>query len=101
MTNTRSGPKSGGRSVITKRDNYYGEGTGHWVLENIDSSKFIKLEDGSLWEISSLDKIEAMLWLVTEEITVVESNNPLYSYKLINTDTGESAEAKLIFDKPY
>lgn len=75
---------------------YIGLGSGHWVSKKIDSGKYIKLEDGSLWEISSIDKIYTMLWLTTENITVVESKNPLYPYNLINTDSKDAAEAKLI-----
>lgn len=56
----------------------------------------IKLEDGSLWEISPVDRVNTALWLATEEITVVESDNSIYPYKLINTDSGDTAGAKLI-----
>jgi len=75
---------------------YVGVGGDHWVSKNIDSGRFIKLEDGSLWQISPIDRINTMLWLVVDEITVVESNNPLYPFKLINTDNGDTAEAKLV-----
>jgi hypothetical protein len=77
---------------------YAGVGSGHWIQKNIDSGSYIKLEDGSLWEIDALEKIDAMLWLAISNITVVESNNgsPGYDYLLINTDDGEKAHAKYI-----
>jgi len=91
------------RQVVPSRSKratqvYSGVGSGHWVSENIDGGRIIKLEDGSLWEISPIDRIDTMLWLPTEDITVVESDNPLYPYKLINTDAGDAVEAKLISD---
>ena len=83
-------------ATVSSGQTYAGVGGGHWVSKKIDGGRFIKLEDGSLWEISSIDRINTMLWLVTEEITVIESGNPLYPYKLINSDSGDTAEAKLI-----
>jgi hypothetical protein len=54
------------------------------------------LEDGSLWQIDPLDRIDAMLWLPTSDITVTESSSgsPGFDYLLINTDDGEKAHAK-------
>ncbi|KYH31130.1 copper amine oxidase N-terminal domain-containing protein [Neomoorella mulderi] len=74
---------------------YKGLGSGHWISENSDG-KYIKLEDGSLWEISSFDQIDTRFWLTTDDITVIENNNPFYPYLLINTDEAEEAEAKLL-----
>ena len=76
---------------------YSSIGKGHWVSKNLDSGYSIKLEDGSLWEISPIDRVDTSLWLVTEEITVTDSGNPMYPYKLINTDTEDVVEAKLLF----
>ncbi|MEK7449083.1 MAG: hypothetical protein AAB019_06325 [Planctomycetota bacterium] len=75
---------------------YYNLGKGHWVSKTIDFGKFIQLEDKSLWEISFLDKINTCLWLPIDSITVIENNNTLYPYRIINTSSKESAEAKLI-----
>lgn len=92
--NTKSLPNS--QSLRGKT--YFNTGGGHWISKNIDSGKIIKLEDGSLWEISPIDKIHSMLWLPISNITVVESKNPLYPYLLINTDDGEKVEAMLVSD---
>ena len=75
---------------------YTGTTKGHWVSEKIDEGRIIKLEDGSLWEISPLDRIETMLWLVTDDISVIGSANPFYPYYLLHKSTGEPIEAKLI-----
>ncbi|MDD2367641.1 MAG: hypothetical protein PHN84_15945 [Desulfuromonadaceae bacterium] len=80
---------------------YPGTGSGHWIQTNIDSGEFIVLEDGSLWKIDPLDKIDASLWLAISDITVVESNDgsPGYGYLLINTDDEEKAHAKYMGQK--
>jgi hypothetical protein len=47
--------------------------------------------------ISELDRLDVSLWLSNDEITVADNpSNPFYPYKLINTDQGETAEAKLL-----
>lgn len=75
---------------------YAGVGGGHWIEKNVDSGTYIILEDGSLWQIDPIDKIDAMLWLPVSNITVIESSSgsPGYDYLLINTDDGEKAQAK-------
>lgn len=78
---------------------YAGVDSDHWIQKVIDSGKIILLEDGSLWEVSPLDVITSILWLPVSNIYVVESENPLYPYKLINTDDGESVEAKYLGQK--
>lgn len=77
---------------------YSGGSSGHWIQENIDSGSIMVLEDGSIWKIDPLDKIEAMLWLPISNITIVHSNDgsPGYDYLLINTDDGEKAHAKYL-----
>lgn len=80
---------------------YPGGTSGHWIQENIDSGTMIILEDGSIWKIDPLDKIEAALWLPISNITIVTSNNgsPGYDYLLINTNDGEKAHAKYLGNK--
>jgi len=87
----RATPPSTGRAGL-----YPGVGSGHWVQQNIESGHFILLEDDSLWEVSSLDRIDATLWLATESITVLDNGGGLWPYKLVNTDTGEAVEAKMV-----
>jgi hypothetical protein len=75
---------------------YAGVGGGHWIKKNVDSGTYMILEDGSLWQVDPLDKIDAMLWLPVSDIKVVKSTSgsPGYDYTLINTDDGEEAHAK-------
>lgn len=75
---------------------YAGVGGGHWIQKNVDSGTYIILEDGSLWKIDPLDKIDAMLWLPISNIAVIESSSGAlgFDYLLINIDDGEKAHAK-------
>jgi len=59
---------------------------GHWIVTVSSGGEIVKLEDGSTWEISAIDRIDTMLWLVTEEITICGG-------RLINTDTGDAVGA--------
>jgi hypothetical protein len=85
-----------GAAMLPACGTYAGAGSGHWVKDKIDDGAMIRLDDGSLREISSVDKINTELWLATEDITVTESKNPSCPYTLVNTSSKDSAEAKLI-----
>ena len=84
------------KAAVNSGQVYARVGSGHWISEKVDRGRFILLEDGSLWEISPIDRINTMLWLVAEKIIVIENADPFYPYKLINSDSGDTAEAKLI-----
>lgn len=86
----------GGRRFAVNPRTYVLVGKGHWVKKNLDGGSYIILEDGSLWQVESLDKIDAMLWLAVSSITVRESSSglPGYDYVLINTDEGRMVHAK-------
>lgn len=71
-------------------------GGNHWIKAVVERGQTIQLEDGSVWQINPLNKADAILWLATERITIVDSGNALYPHKLINTDGKSTAEAKLI-----
>ena len=53
----------------------------------MDDGKYIKLENGSLWEVQGADTVNSALWLDMDEITVCNG-------KLINTDENESVGSK-------
>ena len=89
-------PAARGVGPATTGRLYSGVGGGHWVNKTSNSGGVVVLEDRSLWEISTIDRIDTMLWLITEEITVLEGDNPVYPYKLINTDTGDKVDAKYL-----
>src|SRR5262249_52405441 len=72
---------------------YAGVGGGHWVKSKTDDGEIVTLEDGSVWLIDVLDRIDTALWLPITDITVVETTG---GYLLINTDDGEKASASLV-----
>ena len=59
---------------------------GHWIESVSDNGSIIKLEDGSLWEVDSVDAIDTMLWLPTTDIVSCDD-------KLINTEDNETVDA--------
>jgi hypothetical protein len=95
----RQEPKAGPKRAAypaTQRNVYAGTGDGHSIEKNIGSGQFILLDDGSMWKIDPLDKLDASLWTAFSDITVVESTDgsPGYDFLLINTDDSEKAHAK-------
>lgn len=68
----------------------------HWIKKVIERGQTIQLEDGSIWQINPISKVDVILWLPTERISIAESGNAIYPYKLINSDGGSVAEAKLV-----
>jgi len=75
---------------------YLDVGSEHWISKVIGDGEYVKLEDGSLWEISSVDRINSMLWLPVETVHVVTSSSSLSGYKIVNTDAGDSADATFV-----
>lgn len=59
---------------------------GHWVDSVSDDGTIVKLEDGSVWEVDSVDAIDSALWLPTTDVIACDD-------KLINTDDNESVSA--------
>ena len=77
---------------------YSGASGGHWIRSKADNGGMITLEDGSIWEINSIDRIDTILWLPTTGITVLKAPQPVgdYKYMLLNKDDGEKALAKFL-----
>lgn len=59
---------------------------GHWVQSVSSSGEIVILEDGSVWKIGALDRIDTALWLPTTDIIACDD-------KLINTEDNEIVEA--------
>lgn len=79
----------GGRS-------YWGTGGGHWVRSTFERGRFVALEDGSLWEVSMLDRLNSSLWLMLDNIVIAESWDPAYPYRLVNTNGRTSCAARCL-----
>jgi hypothetical protein len=89
-------PKAASAAPGAPAGPYAGLNARHWIKAVVERGQTIQLEDGSLWQLNPFNKVDAILWLITERITVIESENALYPYKLINSDSKSAAEAKLI-----
>ncbi len=60
---------------------------GHWIDSVIDDGRIVKLEDGTVWQVDSIDQIYSMLWLPVSDIVVCDD-------KLINIDDDEAVNAR-------
>jgi hypothetical protein len=85
-------------NVAVDSGRYGGIGGGHWISEVSGNGAYIKLEDGSLWEINELDRVDTSLWLAVTNITVLTNKHPIgdFKYMLVNTDDGEQAPAHYV-----
>ncbi len=86
------------RPTSSAAASYAGGGEGHWIKSKADNGAIVTLEDGSMWEINSLDRISTVLWLPISNVTILKASSPVgeYKYTLINTDDGEKALAKYL-----
>ena len=77
---------------------YLGSSGGHWIKSKVDDGAMIILEDGSMWQIDSVDRVDTALWLPITNVIVLKASSPIgeYKYMLINTDDGEKALAKFL-----
>jgi hypothetical protein len=84
-----------GVSPVSSSDDYVVDSE-HWIEAVMDDGNLIKLEDGSIWKVSPVDVTDSALWLQTTSITVIDSDDSDYPYKLVNTDDNEAVDAQLI-----
>jgi hypothetical protein len=89
------------KKTYSSNNQYSGNSKGHWIQENIDNGSMIILEDGSIWKVEPLDKIDASLWLPISNIIVATSRSGSlgYDYLLINTDDDAKVHAKYLGQK--
>ena len=52
------------------------------VSEVMQSGKYLKLTDNTVWEIHPADRATVQLWITPASIIVTTSNNPIYPYIL-------------------
>lgn len=64
------------------------------VAENVETGKFIKLADGSFWQVRPEDHIASRHWEREQEIVVYNCADPVYSYRLVNDTTKMAVHAK-------
>lgn len=64
---------------------------GHWIESASDDGEIIVLEDGSVWEVDSIDTVTSSLWLPLSSILICDG-------RLINTDDDEMVSAEQTAD---
>lgn len=62
-----------------------------YLTDKSDDGSILILADGSVWEVSAVDRIDSALWLPTEDIIIPDSEDCL-----INKDNGEKVDAQRI-----
>ena len=64
--------------------------------ENLYSGSYIRLKDGSTWEIHPDDTPITQSWITPVDISFTPSTGPAYPYALTNTLTQSSVRAKRV-----
>jgi len=54
----------------------------HWIQSKSDDGSIIILEDGTVWQVDIIDRIDSMLWLPIEDVIICGST-------MINLSNGE------------
>jgi hypothetical protein len=62
---------------------------GHWIQEALADGRILKLEDGSLWRVDSIDTITSALWLPMSDVIVCDDT-------IVNVDDGETVHVHRI-----
>ena len=60
------------------------------LSENLLNSQYLRLSDGTLWNVRPEDVPIAQAWITPVDVVVSQSSNPFYPYKLTNKVTGTS-----------
>jgi hypothetical protein len=66
------------------------------LSESLNSGRYIRLSDNSLWEINPGDTAITQSWITPVEIIASPSGNATYPYKLTNSLTGSSVLARRV-----
>jgi hypothetical protein len=64
------------------------------LSENLMKSQYLRLSDGTLWNVRPEDVPIAQAWITPVEIVVSQSSNPFFPYKLTNQVSGTSILAR-------
>ena len=76
------------------------EGQKSMLSENLYNGHYIRLADGTLWNIHPSDVNAAQGWITPVDIAVTRSGDPNYPYKLTNTVSGTSLRARKATELP-
>jgi hypothetical protein len=63
--------------------------TGHWIEEVLADGKILKLEDGSLWRVDSVDAVTSAVWVPMSDVIVCDDS-------IVNVDDSETVHVHQI-----
>ena len=66
------------------------------VSEVLQNGRYLRLSDGSLWNVRSEDTPISQSWITAVELIISPSSDPDYPSKLTNSLTGSSVRAKKV-----
>lgn len=84
-------PVSGGGGA-----SYIGIGDETSIQSISDGGRIITLLDNSVWEVSPLDIVDTAIWLPVTDVLIIDGDDPIFPYKMINRDDNEVANVKLL-----
>jgi hypothetical protein len=67
------------------------------IEENADG-KILILDDHSIWLVEGVDQVDSALWLVPDDVIVIDAKRPTanFRYTIINTDEKEQTLARYL-----
>jgi hypothetical protein len=68
----------------------------HRLIDKSLDGSSLTLQDGSKWLVSPVSQYETVLWLLTDDVAVLEGADPSYPYQLVDTRAGSSASARYL-----
>jgi hypothetical protein len=70
------------------------------LSENLMNSQYLRLSDGTLWNVRPEDVPIAQSWITPVEIVVTQSSSAFFPYKLTNKVSGSSILARKVEELP-
>lgn len=71
-------------------------GSTHQIIDKSLNGSVLILQDGSKWLVSPVAQYETVLWLVTDDVAVLEATDPAFPCQLVDTRNGSSASARYL-----
>jgi hypothetical protein len=67
----------------------------YWIKQVEDDGKIIILNTGHVLLVDPVDAVYSMGWLPASRVIVLQGDNPVYPYKIVDLDDHETVNAKL------
>ncbi len=74
---------------------YKGQREGH-SASRFKPVDLLQMDDGSLWQMSPSDKNKSLLWVDSDSISVADNVSVHFPYRLVNTNTRDTVEARYL-----